>query len=129
MHFFLGLHNTTDSITTDIDFNGNDPDFVLSNELSELSISIQNVTITKQNESNHSNDLQDSCDIVNACNDEEMHVKSSQLKGANKKHFCFYCKKLQVKIARHLELVHYTEEEVKKFIYLPKGNLYMLLFN
>lgn len=59
-----------------------------------------------------------------------MQVKPSQPKGANKKHFCFYCKKLQIKIARHLELVHPTEEEVKNFIYLPKGDLYFnVLFN
>ncbi|KYN08439.1 hypothetical protein ALC62_00571 [Cyphomyrmex costatus] len=51
-----------------------------------------------------------------------MFVESSQPKGANKKHFCFYCKKLQTKIARHLELVHSIEKEVKGFTYLPKGN-------
>ncbi|KAL6254299.1 hypothetical protein P5V15_014345 [Pogonomyrmex californicus] len=39
-----------------------------------------------------------------------------------KKNCCFYCKKLQSKIARHLETVHYNEEEVKKFAILPKGN-------
>ncbi|KAL6262994.1 hypothetical protein P5V15_005787 [Pogonomyrmex californicus] len=38
-----------------------------------------------------------------------------RIRKTNKKNCCFYCKKLQSKIARHLETVHYNEEEVKKF--------------
>ncbi|KAL6253534.1 hypothetical protein P5V15_015382 [Pogonomyrmex californicus] len=45
-----------------------------------------------------------------------------RIRKTNKKNCCFYCKKLQSKIARHLETVHYNEEEVKKFAILPKGN-------
>ncbi|EFN69123.1 hypothetical protein EAG_14682, partial [Camponotus floridanus] len=37
--------------------------------------------------------------------------------------FCFFCNKMQTKIARHLENVHKDEEEVKKFRFLPKGNV------
>jgi len=43
-------------------------------------------------------------------------------KGKIKKHFCLFCKTLQTKFARHLQLKHKNEEEVKKFIYLPKRN-------
>jgi len=42
-------------------------------------------------------------------------------KGKTKKHFCMYCKKLQTKFARHLELKHKEEADVKKFIFLPPG--------
>ncbi|VEN42507.1 unnamed protein product [Callosobruchus maculatus] len=36
--------------------------------------------------------------------------------------FCMYCKTMQTKFARHLEIKHKNEEDVKKFIYLPKNN-------
>lgn len=39
-----------------------------------------------------------------------------------KKHFCIYCKKLQRKFARHLQLKHSQEPEVAKFIALPPRN-------
>lgn len=38
-----------------------------------------------------------------------------------KKYFCPYCKKLQTKFARHLELKHKTEADVQKFIHIKKG--------
>lgn len=40
----------------------------------------------------------------------------------SKLNFCFYCKKLQSVISRHLETVHKDEVEVRKFAILPKGN-------
>lgn len=55
------------------------------------------------------------------CDDATLHVENSKPKGANKQNFCYYCKKLQSKISRHLEQVHKNEEEVKAFISLPKG--------
>ncbi|KAF5270523.1 hypothetical protein FQR65_LT17835 [Abscondita terminalis] len=42
-------------------------------------------------------------------------------KRTTKKHFCLYCHSLQTKFARHLTLKHKTEEDVKKFINIPKG--------
>ncbi|XP_015125309.1 uncharacterized protein LOC107047092 [Diachasma alloeum] len=39
-----------------------------------------------------------------------------------KRHFCLYCQKFQSKLARHLELVHGKESEVRKFILLPPKN-------
>ena len=44
-------------------------------------------------------------------------------KGGQKKNFCFHCKKVQSKIARHLESKHSEKEEVKKFLSLPKKNI------
>lgn len=123
--FFLDLLSTINSITTDTDCSADDSDFTLeSNELSKSASTAKDVTIVRQDKSSPSNkSLEDSLHVVNACNDEEMYVDSSKAKGVNKKHFCFYCKKLQTKIARHLECVHPTEEEVKRFIYFPKGSL------
>ncbi|XP_036150106.1 uncharacterized protein LOC118648017 isoform X2 [Monomorium pharaonis] len=57
------------------------------------------------------------------CDDAEMYVTESSGKQTHsKKNCCYYCKKLQSKIARHLETVHSNEKEVKKFSVLPKGN-------
>jgi len=50
-----------------------------------------------------------------------MYVSTSKSKGAQKKNFCYFCKKFQSKIARHLETVHRNEEKVQKFSLLPKG--------
>lgn len=44
-------------------------------------------------------------------------------KGGNKKNCCFYCRKMQSKIARHLATVHRNEAEVKKFLDLHPNNL------
>lgn len=59
------------------------------------------------------------------CDDRDMYVETSDnLK--LKLNMCLYCKKLQTQLARHLETVHKTEEEVKKFCFLPKGKLYVI---
>ncbi|XP_067215704.1 uncharacterized protein [Linepithema humile] len=57
------------------------------------------------------------------CKEDNLYIPFSQPKGLQKKNFCYYCKKFQSKIARHLENVHKLEPEVKKFLLLPKGNL------
>lgn len=60
---------------------------------------------------------------METCNDTEMYVTESSGKQTHfKKNCCYYCKKLQCKIARHLETVHSNEEEVRKFSILPKGS-------
>lgn len=56
----------------------------------------------------------------NICDDKDMYVETSQ--GSKlKSSMCPYCKRLQKQFARHLESVHKTEEDVKKFRFLPKG--------
>ncbi|XP_067214617.1 uncharacterized protein [Linepithema humile] len=57
-----------------------------------------------------------------ACNDELMHVETSNIKTSRKKSYCIFCTKLQSQFARHLEKVHCNEPDVKKFSVLPKGN-------
>ncbi|KYN34029.1 hypothetical protein ALC56_11642 [Trachymyrmex septentrionalis] len=57
----------------------------------------------------------------NVCDDTNLIVSKSQGKGANKKYFCMYCKKLQTKFARNLETIHKNKADVKKLIYLSKG--------
>lgn len=44
-------------------------------------------------------------------------------KGGNKQNCCFYCRKMQSKIARHLGTIHRNEPDVKKFLDLPPNNL------
>lgn len=55
------------------------------------------------------------------CNDEIMSVETSNLK-SGKRNYCVFCSKLQTQLARHLEMVHRNEPEVKKFAILPKNN-------
>jgi hypothetical protein len=47
--------------------------------------------------------------------------KNSLSERTVKKYFCPYCKKLQTKFARHLEMIHKTEADVLKFIHIKKG--------
>lgn len=47
--------------------------------------------------------------------------KDSSSKRTVKKYFCPYCKKLQTKFARHLELKHKIEADVQKFIHIKRG--------
>jgi len=54
------------------------------------------------------------------CNDKDMYVETSH-ESKLKLVMCLYCKKLQTQFARHLESVHKSEEDVKKFRFLPKG--------
>lgn len=57
---------------------------------------------------------------INICDDRDMYVEASDSVKL-KLSMCPYCKKLQSQFTRHLELVHKTEEDVKKFCFLPKG--------
>lgn len=58
------------------------------------------------------------------CNEDLMFINKSRGRNGDKKaNFCIFCHTKQMKISRHLELKHKNEEEVKKFINLPKGNL------
>lgn len=41
---------------------------------------------------------------------------------STKKLCCPYCDKLVVKLARHMEVKHKEEQEVKRFLSFPKGN-------
>lgn len=51
---------------------------------------------------------------IKICKDDELFVELSRgPKGDKKSNFCFYCNTMQTKIARHLELKHRNEEEVK----------------
>jgi len=57
---------------------------------------------------------------INICDDRNMYVETSD-NPKLKLSMCPYCQKLQSQFARHLESVHKTEEDVKKFRFLPKG--------
>lgn len=58
-----------------------------------------------------------------ACDDTNMFVEVSRgHKDQGKTNFCFFCHKMQTKIVRHLESMP-KDEEVKKFKFLPKGNI------
>lgn len=79
--------------------------------------------ISTNNDKNYSESLIDISSVNTfGCKEDNMSVPFSQPKGLKKKNFCYYCKKFQSKIARHLENVHKLEPEVKKFLLLPKGD-------
>lgn len=61
---------------------------------------------------------------TSACNDEDMYVDISKGRtGASKNYFCFYCKKKVTKLARHFEVKHPKEDDVKRILSLTKGSL------
>lgn len=57
---------------------------------------------------------------TSGCDDALLTVDNSS--SGTKKYYCLYCKLPQSKIARHLENIHYNEEDVKKFVELLKGS-------
>lgn len=111
-----------------------DPDYDVSND-SEDSDSESNTTVSRNfNEIGTSDTTINSLDTSmhtyagrETCDDTNLIVSKSQKKGANKKYFCMYCKKLHTKLARHLETVHKNEADVKKFILLPKGIINIII--
>lgn len=63
-----------------------------------------------------------------ACDNTQMFVRPSSDKH-KKKLCCVFCLKLVSKLARHLEIMHKKEPEVKKFVKLPKGKLLLMISN
>uniref|UniRef100_A0A6P7G5J9 Uncharacterized protein LOC114336163 n=1 Tax=Diabrotica virgifera virgifera TaxID=50390 RepID=A0A6P7G5J9_DIAVI len=60
----------------------------------------------------------------NQCSDLGIIVQQSEIshKYSTKHHYCFYCGKLQTKLARHLERQHSDENEVKEALEFVKGS-------
>lgn len=59
--------------------------------------------------------------IATVLDDQDLYVPTSSSSSKDKKkNYCYFCKTLQTKIARHLETIHSNELEVKKFSLLPK---------
>lgn len=61
-----------------------------------------------------------------ACDNGKMFVRCSNDK-EKKKLCCPFCLKRFAKLARHLATVHKKEQDVKKFVNLPKGKLYIYI--
>lgn len=121
----------SENIYEDSEDYNNDPDYDVSNDSdNESNTSIVSQNFNKNEKSNTTNSSLDTSKYTYegkaSCDDINLIVPKSQEKGANKKYFCMYCKKLQTKFARHLETVHKNEVEVKKFILLPKGKYNIL---
>lgn len=81
------------------------------------SSSDKSTTISETISQNNSNSKLD----MTACDDSFLNVEKSQgSSGKQKYNACLYCHKKIIKFARHLEMVHGDEEDVKKFKVLPK---------
>lgn len=126
------ISNTINDLT---DYEPNDSDSSDGTETAEInnnnsaSTSNSNSTFYKSSKNNTIIDTSSDTSLklnvqgFSACDDAYLYVEKSQgPKGQGKTNFCFFCNKMQTKIARHLENVHKDEEEVKKFRFLPKGN-------
>lgn len=90
---------------------------------------IQSTGFYKFDVNKHLNVVSEKSEVLNGNEDYRPNL-SSEMQITNvpkstgskcKQHFCPYCKKLQTKFARHIELVHQGESDVKKMISLPKG--------
>ncbi|KAL6255629.1 hypothetical protein P5V15_012877 [Pogonomyrmex californicus] len=114
-------YNSDDDLNTD-------PDYYYSKDTDSFEEENENSAQSHlENISSHNNtksSLETSLNVSGQkiCDDMNLHVESAKPKDGGKRNFCYYCKKMQLKIARHLEHVHKNEEEVKKFLLLPKGN-------
>ncbi|XP_046752035.1 uncharacterized protein LOC124414914 [Diprion similis] len=103
-----------------------DEDYELSEEseksdiISEVELS--NVSTSTQTEANNTSISNISVRKRSAPDDTYMRVATSATASYTKEQFCFYCKTMQSKLARHLEQRHANEENVKKFVALPKRN-------
>lgn len=125
-------YNSDDNSDDTDNSNDKDPDYCY-NEDSENSDE-ENDTLVQERLTESNNTTQTSLETsVNVsgqkiCDDVNLRVECSKPKGIGKQNFCYYCKKMQSKISRHLERVHKNEEEVKKFTLLPKGteNMYYI---
>lgn len=112
-----------------------DPDYcynTTNSENSEDDVDIFIQSRSTQSNNTTQNSLETSLNVTGQkiCDDINLYVESSKPKGAGKQNFCYYCKKMQSKISRHLEQVHKNEEDVKKFTILPIGtqNISHMLF-
>ncbi|XP_066596494.1 uncharacterized protein [Prorops nasuta] len=119
------LPDTTEcynSETNDSDYNPNNDSESSESYEEDESEQVLNTSKRSKNISKDSTDLEVSINTpaTSACNDENMFVvpRASHIV---KKNCCLYCKQLQSKIARHLEMKHSDEADVKKFSLLPKG--------
>lgn len=123
------INDNTDSDTSVISKNNLDDSFHLSDFSMDENIdededndenTYEHIINTSKNET-----IEDKLHLTSSFSskiydDRNMYVDTSE-NPKLKRSMCPYCKKLQTQFARHLELVHKTEEEVKKFSFLPKG--------
>lgn len=130
-------HN--DDLTKDPDYSLNnellkDQDNSLNNELSkerdrDNSLNQNNTNNTHDTSHSRSKEDSSSMEISSFSNVPPLDIrnvrvpysKNSSSTRTVKKYFSPYCKKLQTKFARHLELKHKTEADVQKFIHIKKG--------
>lgn len=131
---FCEAFNNVDNSAYNSDCNSDDTDKDPDYFYNEDSESFDEENITTQlcpTESNNitKSSLETSLNVSGQkiCDDINLHVECSKPRGTGKQNFCYYCKKMQSKISRHLERVHKNENEVQKFTALPKGTENMLL--
>lgn len=118
-YVYNSIYGSDDS-SDDVD---KDPNYNADSESSDEENSTLIQSSVPQSNNTTQNSLQTSLNVTGdkICDDISLHVDTSKPKGGEKQNFCYYCKKMQSKISRHLEKNHKNKEEVKKFITLPKG--------
>lgn len=113
----LTIIETSISETSNNTTNNTNMDYVPSSSFSAIDESNLNITNNSLNfPINHDSLPIDICDVYVPSSKDNSTVSSL------KQYFCPYCKTLQKKFARHLELKHKNILDVNKFIHFPKGN-------
>jgi len=104
-----------------------DPDYYYNadSENSDIENDTKLTTPTESRNNTRNTSLETSLNVSGQkiCDNTNLRVEHSKPRGINKQNFCYYCKKMQSKISRHLERVHKNEKNVQKFTALPKGIL------
>lgn len=125
----INVDNSAYDSDCNSDDTNKDPDYNADSESSDKENNIVAQPIKPTEFNNTKSSLETSLNVSGQkiCDDINLNVKCSKSGGIEKQNFCYYCKKMQSKISRHLERVHKNEEKVKKFTALPKGIENMLL--
>ncbi|KAG5863507.1 hypothetical protein JTB14_031458 [Gonioctena quinquepunctata] len=107
--------------TLSTDDSQKDPDYNVRNESQE---SYHNVDFSDKAPAESSVELVTASPNItglNPCDDSLLHVEKSCGRNGDKKgNFCIFCHTKHKKIARHFEIRHKNEEDVQKFLSIPK---------
>lgn len=94
-------------------------DELINNSQLEPAVSLENIN-GSQNTSSSTINYSFNVSGNTGWDDNDVQAELTSNKGNSKKNVCFYCGKEYFKIARHFEMIHEDEPEVKSFLLLEK---------
>lgn len=120
--FYLDIENHNGSDSEYVPSEGESSDSETNSVADEVPDTTTYRTNTQKNDSSLNITLGDNRGGASAPDDADLNVATSKNATHSKKQFCYYCHTMQSKLARHLQIAHKDEEDVKKFSLLPPKN-------